>query len=76
MLQKNFKYDALFYLKDINIFLEIMENNEDDIEIKYFEPIEVLKIEDDEDIKFGITKQKIEEITNFLKEKKIIIRFE
>jgi len=70
MLQKNFKYDALFYLKDINIFLEIMENNEDDIEIKYFEPIEVLKIEDDEDIKFGITKQKIEEITNFLKEKK------
>ena len=48
-----------------------MENNENDIEIKYFEPIEVLKIENNEDIKFGIAKQKIEEITNFSKEKKL-----
>ena len=49
-----------------------MKNNEDDIiEFECFEPIEVLKTEDDEDIKFGITKQKIEEITNFSKEKKL-----
>ena len=43
-----FKNDALFYLKDINTILEIIDKNKDDIiEIKKFEPIE-LTIKDDE----------------------------
>lgn len=51
-----------------------MENNKDDIiKIKHFEPIRVLKIEVDEYIKFGIKNQKIEEITNISREKKILL---
>ena len=65
-----FKNDALFYLKDINTMLEIIDNNKDDIiEIKKFEPIE-LTIKDDEEIKFEILNPKIESIIDFSKEKK------
>jgi len=71
---KIFKDDALYYLKDINTFLEIMENSKDDIiKIKNFEPIEALKINDDEDIKFGIINPKIEKITDFSKGKKKLL---
>ena len=69
-----FKNEALFYLKDINTFLEIMENNKDNIiKIKSFEPIEVLQIKDDENIKFGIINPKIESITDFSKKQKKLL---
>ena len=70
-----FKEDALFYLKDINTFIEIIEKNKADIfKIKKFEPIEVLKIKDDEVIKFGIINPKIELLTAFSKnQKKLLI---
>ena len=68
-----FKDNALFYLKDINTFLEIIDNNKDDIiKIKQFEPIE-LTIKDDEKIKFEIINPKIESITEFSKEKKSLL---
>lgn len=71
---KIFKDEALYYLNDINTFLEIIENNKVDIiKIKHFEPIEVLKINDDEDIKFGIINPKIEKMTDFSKEKKKLL---
>jgi len=70
---KTFKDDALFYLKDINTRLEIIDNNKDDIiEIKNFEPIE-LTIKDDEEIKFEILNPKIESIIDFSKEKKKLL---
>ncbi len=68
-----FKNDALFYLKDINTILEIIDKNKDDIiEIKKFEPIE-LTIKDDEEIKFEILNPKIESIIDFSKEKKKLL---
>ena len=68
---KSFKEDALFYLKDINTFIDIIENNKDDIiKIKSFEPIEVLKIKDDEEIEFGVINPKIMKLTEFSKEQK------
>lgn len=71
---KIFKEDGLFYLKDINTFLEILENNKDDIiKIKGFEPIEIPKIKDDEEINFGIINPKIELITKFSKENKKLL---
>ena len=71
---KIFKDDALYYLKDINTFLDIIENNKIDIiKIKHFEPIEALKITDEEDIKFGIINPKIEKMTDFSKDKKKIL---
>ena len=71
---KTFKEDALFYLKDINTFLEIIENNKDDIiKMKGFVPIEIPELKDDEVIKFGIINPKIESITNFSKDKKKIL---
>ena len=71
---KIFKDDALYYLNDINTFLEIIENNKVDIiKIKNFETIQVLKINDDEDIKFGIINPKIEKMIVFSKEKKKLL---
>ena len=71
---KIFKDDALYYLKDINTFLDIIENNKIDIiKIKHFEPIEALKITDEEDIKFGIINPKIEKMTDFSKDKKKLL---
>ena len=72
---KTFKEDALFYLKDINTLLEIIENNQADIiKMKGFEPNEIPDIKDGEEINFGIVNPKIESITNFSKnQKKLII---
>jgi hypothetical protein len=73
---KTFKEDALFYLKDINTFLEIIENNKDDIiDMKGFDPIKIPEIKDDEIINFGIINSKIESITNFSNEKKKSINY-
>ena len=71
---KKFKEDGLFYLKDINTFIEITENNKDDIiKIKGFRPIEIPKVKDNEKIDFGIVNPKIEEIITFSKEKKLLL---
>ena len=65
---------AYFYLKDINTFLELIEENKEDIfKIKGFESIEIPEIKDDEEIKFGIVNPKIEKITEFSKEQKKIL---
>lgn len=69
---KEFKGIASFYLKDINTFLELIEENKEDIiKIKGFEPIEIPEIKDDEEINFGIINPKIEKINEFSKEQKI-----
>ena len=69
---KEFKGIASFYLKDINTFLELIEENKEDIiKIKWFEPIEIPEIKDDEEINFGIINPKIEKIKEFSKEQKI-----
>ena len=71
---KTFKEDALFYLRDINTFLDILESNKDKIiKIKEFEPIEIPDIKDDEEINFGIINPKIESLISFSKEKKKLI---
>ncbi len=71
---KTFKEDALFYLKDINTFLEIMENNKEDIiKIKGFQSIIIPEIKDGEEIKFEIINPKISSITNFSKEQKKLL---
>ena len=68
---QEFKEITLFYLKDINTLLEILEENKEEIiKIKGFEPIEIPEIKDDEKIKFGIVNPKIEKIINFSKSKK------
>lgn len=71
---KKFKEDGLFYLKDINTFIEITENNKDEIiKIKGFKPIEIPKVKDNEKIDFGIINPKIEEIITFSKDQKILL---
>ena len=72
---ETFKKDALFYLNDINTFLEIIEKNQEDIiKMKGFKPIEIPEIKDGENINFGIINPKIESITNFSKnQKKLLI---
>ena len=71
---KEFKEIAFFYLKDINTFLELIEENKEDIiKIKGFESIEIPEIKDDEEIKFGLINPKIEKITEFSKEQKKIL---
>ena len=71
---KTFKEDALFYLRDINTFLDILENNKDKIiKIKGFESIEVPDIKYDEEINFGIINPKIESLISFSKEQKKLI---
>ena len=71
---KTFKESGLYYLKDTNIFLEITENNKEEIiKIKDFSPIEIPKVGDEEKIDFDKIKSKIESITNFSKEKKVLL---
>ena len=71
-----FKEDALFYLKDINTFIKIIEKNKADIiKIKGFEPIVVLKIKDDEVINFGIINPKIKLLTDFSKDQKKLLLY-
>ena len=71
---KTFKEDALFYLKDINAFLDILENNKDKIiKIKGFEPIEIPDIKYDEEINFGIINPKIDSLISFSKEQKKLV---
>ena len=73
---KTFKENGLYYLKDTNTFLEILENNKNEIiKIKNFAHIDIPKIRDDEKIDFEKIKIKIEQIINFSKEKKILFIF-
>lgn len=64
---------GLFYLEDINIFLEIIVNNKEEIiKIQNFEPIEVPKVENKE-IDFETIIEKIETILEFSKAKKLLL---
>jgi len=69
-----FKNSALFYLKDINTFLDIIEKNKEElIKIKNFEPIEVGQIENIERIDIEKVIEKMKSIIEFSKEKKILL---
>ena len=71
---KEFKEIALFYLKDVNTFLELIEEiKEDIIKIKGFEPIEIPEIKDDDEINFGIVNLKIAKINYFMTERKKLL---
>ena len=71
---KIFKEDGLYYLKDINTFIEIIENNKEEIiKLKDFIPVEISKVGENEKIDFEKIYSKIEEIINFSKEKKIVL---
>lgn len=73
---KAFKEDGLYYLKDINSFIDIINNNKNEIiKIKEFTPIEIPKIGEGEKIDYEKIYSKIEEIINFSKENKIILIF-
>ena len=74
---EEFKYNAKYYLKNINIFLEIMNNCKDKIiEIKDFKPIDIIKIEDSEKIAFDNLIKNINSILAFSKDKKkLLINF-
>ena len=71
---KIFKEDAIFYLKNINTFIEIIESNKNEIiKIKDFMPIEIPKIGNNEEIDFGLINPKIENIIKFSIEKKLLL---
>lgn len=69
-----FKENALFYLKDMDSFLDIIYNNEEEIiKIYNFEPIEVIKIEDIEKVNIPKNINKLEDIIKFSNNKKALL---
>ena len=69
-----FKEGVLFYLKNIDIFLELIDKNKDNIiKMKEFEPLEIPNIQENEEIKFGIINPKIDSVTNFSKDQKKLL---
>ena len=69
-----FRDKALFYLKDITTFIEIIEKNKNEIiKIKGFEPVGVPKIDTNVNINLEQLKKKTEEIIKFSKEKKLLL---
>ena len=74
---KEFETNGLFYLNNIETFLEIIEKNKEVIiKIENFKPIEVRNIQTIEKINFDKILDKIEEVLNFsLKKKILLIKF-
>lgn len=74
---EEFKENIKYYLKNINIFLEIINNCRDKIiEIKDFKPIDIIKIEDNEIIDFHNLIKNICSILVFSKDqKKLLVNF-
>ena len=74
---KEFKENALFYLKNIRIFIDIIEANKNEIiKIKNFEPIETIEVGYNEKLDIGEIIKKIDIILNFSKENnKLLIYF-
>ena len=73
---EEFKNNALYYLKGIDILLSIIEKNKDKIiEIENFEPIEIGGIENREKIDFEEIIKKLDCIFQFSEEKKILCYF-
>ena len=71
---KSFKESGLYYLNNVNIFLDIVDNNKEIIiQIKDFSPLEVPKIKKGEKINFDLILLKIEEIISFSINKNILL---
>ena len=71
---KEFKENGLFYLKSIEIFLDIIEKyKEKIINIENFEPIELAAIDQQENIDLEKIIKKTDDILDFSNEKKILL---
>ena len=71
---KEFKENGLFYLKTIEIFLDIIEKNKEKIiKIDNFEPIELAANDQQENIDLEKIINKMDKILNFSNEKKILL---
>ena len=69
-----FIINGLSYLKNINVFLNIIESNKNEIiGISNFKPIEMIKAENIEKVDLKKMIEKIQDILNFCDEKKIIL---
>ena len=70
---KEFKDNGLFYLKNINIFLEIINGNKEEIIlIKNFQTIDIIQVENTEKVNLKNLVRNIDDILKFCEIKKIL----